>query len=293
MTYEHVLVAGGQGKLGSALGRLGANALGRDTLDVLSIENIDTTFTHHQPKLVVNCTAYTNVDDAETDRNKVFALNRDGARYLAGACARQAIPLLHISTDCVFGDGDPSQPVSEIAPTKPLSVYGQSKLAGEKEVRAAGGPHCIARVSWLFDHSPQSFIGKMLALAQTRDALRIVDDAYGRPTEVNSLALQLLTLSEHMLAGNAVPPLLHLGPPDPVNRFGWAKAIFSASAEFGGPCPALTHCSSDEFQDVARRPRGLILDTQLADSLLGPQPDWQVSSDKAVAAILSKEADAS
>ena len=292
MTYQHVLVAGGQGKLGSALGRLGANALGRGALDVLNIENIDAAFARYKPKLVINSTAYTNVDKAEADSDKAYALNRDGAKHLAEACARNAIPVVHISTDCVFGDGDPSQPVSETAPTTPLSVYGKSKLEGEGAVEAAGGSHCIARVSWLFDHSPQSFIGKMLALAQTRDALKIVDDAYGRPTEVNILAQQLLVLSERMVAGDAVPPILHLGPADPVSRFGWAEAIFSASAKLGGPCPALTPCSSDAFQEAARRPRGLILDTELADEFLGSGPDWKISNDRAVAAILSKEAGA-
>ena len=286
MNRLDILVAGGHGKLGSALGRLGANAVGRDVLDVLSIDSIAAALDGHKPKLAINCTAYTDVDKAESDVETVFALNARGARNLAEFCAERSIPLIQISTDCVFGDGTPSRPVTETAQTVPLSVYGRSKLEGEQAVCAAGGRHCIARVSWLFDDGPHSFIGKMLGFANGREEMQIVDDAYGRPTEVNALAGQLLLLAERMVANESVPSILHLGPPRPVNRFEWAKTIFAASAGAGGPAPNLSPCSSDIFNEPARRPRGLVLDTQLADGLLGPLPDWQTASDAAVANIV-------
>ncbi len=286
MTYKGILVAGGRGKLGSALGRLGANALGREALDVLSMQSISSALDKHAPKLVINCTAYTDVDRAESDAEAVFALNVGGAQRLAELCAERHIPLIHISTDCVFGDGSPDMPVTEDAPMAPLSVYGQSKRDSEVAALEAGGRVCIGRVSWLFDHGPQSFIGKMLAIAQGRETMQIVDDAYGRPTEVGALAERLLKLAELMAGGRDVPSILHFGPPEPVNRFEWAEAVFAASAARGGPAPVLSPCSSDTFNEVARRPRGLVLDTQLADDLLGPFPDWRPSSDAAVAQLV-------
>jgi dTDP-4-dehydrorhamnose reductase len=290
MRPEDILVAGGQGKLGSALGQLGANALGRSALDVLSADSATQALDTHKPNLVINCAAYTNVDKAETDVETAHALNAEGAQIIANACAEHRIPLIHISTDCVFGDGAPNRPVSETAKPNPLSVYGQSKLEGEQAVHLAKGTSCIARVSWLFDHGPQSFIGKMLAIAQERDEMQVVDDAYGRPTEIGALAAKLLKLAELMIEEKAVPPVLHLGSPDPVSRFGWAQEIFAASAKLGGPAPALSPCSSDIFSEPARRPRGLVLDTRLADGLLGSFAGWQQATHRAVAELVSKTA---
>ncbi|MEO9971943.1 MAG: dTDP-4-dehydrorhamnose reductase [Hyphomonadaceae bacterium] len=291
MIHSKILVAGGMGKLGSALGRLGANALGRNAMDIMRADSIHAAFSKYDPDVVINCTAYTNVDQAETDAENVFALNHTATKLLAEICAANDLPILHISTDCVFGDRDPSSPVTETSPTDPLSVYGKSKHQGEMAVQAASGVHCIARVSWLFNDGHDSFIGKMLNIAQGRDAMQIVDDAYGRPTEVTALAVQLLALAERLQRGEQTPTILHLGPADPVSRFEWAEAIFAASAALGGPSPDLTPCSSDVFKEPARRPRGLVLDTTLADSLIGPAPNWQMASNKAVANILSKKGD--
>lgn len=289
MIHSGILVAGGMGKLGSALGRLGANALGRGAMNIMQADSIHAAFSKHDPDVVINCTAYTNVDQAETDAENVIALNHTAAKLLAEICAANDIPILHISTDCVFGDGDPSSPVTETSLTAPLSVYGKSKRDGEMAVQAAGGVHCIARVSWLFNDGPDSFIGKMLDISEGRHTMQIVDDAYGRPTEVNALAMQLIALAERLHRGDQTPTILHLGPADPVSRFAWAEAIFAASAALGGPSPDLTPCSSDQFRELARRPRGLVLDTKLADSLIGPAPNWQMASDKAVANILRKK----
>lgn len=291
MTNKTILIVGGQGKLGSALGRLGSNALGRGELDILRPDSVAAALEAHTPELVINCAAYTAVDKAETDAEAAYAVNRDGAGNVAAACARHGVPLIHVSTDCVFGDGDPHEPVAETAPTMPLSVYGQSKRDGELAVQAASGPHCITRVSWLFDHSPQSFIGRMLAIADGRDKMQIVDDAHGRPTEVNALARRLLTLGGLMQAGKDVPSVLHFGPTKPVSRFEWAQTIFAKSATLGGPAPTLTPCSSDAFDELARRPRGLVLDTCLADGLLGGSPDWLTASDETVARILDRAPD--
>jgi len=286
---EKILVTGGKGRLGKALGALGCTAFGREDMDVTSPDSILAAIEKHQPQLIINCAAYTAVDRAEDEPDKAFAINRDGAANIATACAKPRIPLIQVSTDCVFGDGDITRPVTEEDVAAPLSVYGHSKLAGERAVREAGRQRvCIVRLSWLFDDSPDTFIGKILAAAKTRDALKIVDDAYGRPTPVAPLADQILKLAERMLDGMPLPEVLHIGPQNPVNRYQWAKAVFVQSDALGGPAVTISPCPSAEFPETARRPRGLILDIATATALLGRMPDWRDTNASAVARLLSE-----
>ena len=284
---KDILVTGGQGRLGKVLGTLGCRALSRQQMDITVPASIQHALEKYKPALIINCAAYTQVDRAERERDLAFAINRDGAENLASACAAPRIPLIHVSTDCVFGDGKTDHPVTEADRPMPLSVYGWSKLAGEAAIRADGRRRtCIARISWLFDEAEDTFIGKMLNIAKTRSSLQIVDDAYGRPTPAGDLAKQILTLAEHILDGLPLPEILHLGPQTPVSRFDWATEIFAKSAELGGPAPALTRCPSATFPEPARRPRGLILDVATATALLGLLPDWRIANAQAISKLL-------
>ena len=143
-------------------------------------------------------------------------------------------------------------------------------------------------MAWLFDDGADTFIGKMLKIAEGREVLSIVDDEWGRPTPVAALALQLMELAERMVFDlSPVPEILHLGPPGPVSRYDWAVRIFEASAKLGGPAPRLERVSADVFPTAARRPRGLVLDVSRAEALLGQMPDWGPYSDAAVARLLA------
>lgn len=288
MDANAILVTGGAGRLGRALGRLGCNAPGRDGLDITNRASIAQAIREARPVLVINAAAYTNVDGAEAEADRAHQINAKGAGLIAEVCAEEDIPLIHISTDMVFSQGDPDQPVTEQAEPAPNSVYGQTKLDGELAVRAASGRHCIARVSWLFSGEGESFITKILAVAAQRDHLQLVDDEYGRPTHVDALAAHLLKLSALMVANKTVPPLLHLGPPAPVSRYGWAREIFDVSGECGGPTPEMIPVPGSTFPTPAQRARGLVLDVTLADSLLGPIPEWQPMSASVVRKFLGK-----
>ena len=270
-----ILVAGGAGRLGSALARLGCNAPGRDRLDITDASKIIAAIEQAAPSVIINAAAYTNVDGAETEPDLATQVNAYGAGTLARLCAVAGIPLLHVSTDMVFSEGDPELPISETARPAPNSVYGESKLEGEMQVRAAGGRHCITRVSWLFSDEGESFISKILAVGAKRGQLDLVDDEYGRPTHVDPLAAHLVQLAQMLADGTAVPGLLHLGPADPVSRYGWAKEIFSVAEKAGGPSPELTPVPGSHFPTPAARARGVILDVNQADALLGPMPAWQ------------------
>lgn len=282
-----ILVTGGRGRLGRALGALGCSAFGRDKLDITSEESILRAVETHAPRTIVNCAAYTAVDRAEEEPDLAYAINRDAAARLAAVCHHWRIPLIHISTDCVFGDGDVTRPVTENDPTEPLSVYGASKLEGERAVRAAGRQRvCVARICWLFDDASESFISKILNAAKTRPTLQLVTDAYGRPTLVGDLASQILQLATRLANGMPTPEVLHFGSRDPVNRLDWAKVIFAKSAALGGPSPDLVPCSSDTLRETARRPRNLIMDVATASALIGDLTDWRQATEQVVAAIL-------
>ena len=288
MDRNTILVTGGAGRLGRALGRLGCNAPGRNALDIMDRASIAQAIRQSRPKLVINAAAYTNVDGAEADADRARQINSTGAGRVAEVCAEETIPLIHISTDMVFSQGDPDRTETEQATPAPNSVYGQSKLDGELAVRAAGGRHCIARVSWLFSGEGESFITKILAVAAQRDNLQLVDDEYGRPTHVDTLAAHLLKLSNLMVANKTVPQLLHLGPPGPVSRYGWAREIFDVSGQCGGPTPEMTPVPGSTFPTPAERARGLVLDVALADGLLGPMPAWQPMSASVVRNSIGK-----
>lgn len=288
MDANAILVTGGAGRLGRALGRLGCTAPGRDALDITNRASIAQAVRQSHPVLVINAAAYTNVDGAEAEADRARQINATGASRVAEVCAEEAIPLIHISTDMVFSQGDPDRPVTEQATPAPNSVYGQSKLDGELAVRASDGRHCIARVSWLFSGEGESFISKILAVAQQRDHLQLVDDEYGRPTHVDALAGHLLKLGDLMVAKEDVPTLLHLGPPEPVSRYGWAREIFDVSGKSGGPTPEMTPVPGSTFPTPAERAKGLVLDVALADGLLGPMPEWQPMSASVVRNFLGK-----
>ena len=283
-----ILVTGGKGGLGRALATLSCNALGRDELDVSSESSVCNAIENHAPGLVINCAAYTAVDQAESDEAAAYAVNETGARHIANACLERRLPLIHISTDCVFGDRPPNQPVLETDTPDPLSVYGASKLAGEKAVlETARRQVCIVRASWLFDAKTTSFISKIMDAARTRETLQMVNDEYGRPTPLPDLAGQLIALADRMLNAMPVPEILHLGPREAVTRLDWAKAVFARSAKMGGPDPDLIACSADAFQTAARRPRGLVLDIATATALLGIMPSWREATDAAVDHLLA------
>ena len=172
---DRILVTGGKGRLGEALGRQGCTALSRARLDITEPAQSAAVLEEQRPAAVINPASYTAVDAAEREEEAARAINAAGAANLASFCAAADIPLIHISTDMVFAEGDPESPLGETAWAAPQSVYGATKLEGETMVRSAGGRHCVARVSWLFGQTGTSFVSKMLELAAKGVALSLFD----------------------------------------------------------------------------------------------------------------------
>ena len=146
--------------------------------------------------VIVNCTAFNRVDDAETMQDEAFAVNADGPAKLAAAARAAGARLIHLSTDYVF-DGTATTPIPEDAPRNPVSAYGRSKAAGEERALAANpGGTAIVRTAWLYGEHGPSFPRTMLRLAAERDTVSVVTDQIGQPTWTRDLAAQIVRLVE-------------------------------------------------------------------------------------------------
>jgi dTDP-4-dehydrorhamnose reductase len=193
-----VLVTGANGMLGrdlqEALLGHAVTALGRADLDVTDADAVDAAVSGHDA--VVNCAAYTKVDDAEAHEAEAYAVNATGPANLAAACARRGARLVTISTDYVF-DGTATSPYEEDRPRDPLNAYGRTKAAGEELAlqRHPGGTY-VVRTAWLYGAHGPNFARTMLQLAASRDTWSVVDDQVGQPTWTADLAVQIVRLLE-------------------------------------------------------------------------------------------------
>lgn len=187
-----ILLTGTGGQIGGALQPLLAGhgtimAPARAEFDLSKPEGLVAELDRLRPDLIINPAAYTAVDRAEDARELAFLINARGPGVIAQWAAEHRVPLVHFSTDYVF-DGSGTTPWCEDSPTGPLSVYGASKLAGDTAIRAAGGPHLIARTSWIYAAKGVNFLRTIVRLARERKELRIVADQVGAPTTARTIA---------------------------------------------------------------------------------------------------------
>jgi len=239
-------------------------------LDITDERAVTSFFASERPEATVNCAAWTDVDGAETHRELAHAVNANGAGNLARAAARIGTPLLHISTDYVFdgaapldADGRP-RPYVESDPTGPRSVYGETKLAGERQVLAASPAHTVVRTAWLYGIDGPNFVATMLRLAGEREAVQVVDDQIGSPTWSGHLAPAVVGLIERGVSG-----LVHLTGAGSVSWNGFAKEIFR-QADMSCRVEAIT---SAQMARPAPRPAFSVLETERDDVL--PMGPWQ------------------
>jgi dTDP-4-dehydrorhamnose reductase len=276
-----ILVTGAAGMLGRDVERAGARA-GHELvlwdlpeIDITDPGSVDAKLDglHGEDgslDAIVNCAAWTDVDGAETKREAAHAVNADGAGNLARTAARLGLPLVHISTDYVF-DGTPPldaagrpRPYVESDPTGPRSVYGLTKLEGERQVLAASPRHTVARTAWLYGVDGANFVATMLRLAGERPAVQVVTDQVGSPTWSGHLAPALIGLLERGVHG-----VVHLTGGGEVSWNGFAAEIFRQADVDCAVEPA----SSEQMARPAPRPAWSALDSERDDVL--PLPPWQ------------------
>ena len=204
-----ILITGADGQLGRELIKQGqlkgfsVQAPSEDDMDITDLEKIDRCMAFHQPEVVINAAAYTQVDKAESEAALAFAVNTTGSANLARMCAKNKIPLVHISTDYVF-DGQKGTSYLETDAISPVGVYGRSKAEGEIEIRSHLKEHIILRTSWLYGIHGHNFAKTMLKLATTKPKIRVVADQYGSPTNAADLAQTILIISDRMQFNNDV-----------------------------------------------------------------------------------------
>lgn len=288
-----VFVAGFAGQLARALAARAATsgdealALGRPQLDLelrAGAERIDA----FAPDAIINAAAYTAVDAAETDPTRAFAINRDGAAWLAGIAARRQIPLVHVSTDYVFG-GEKRSAYTEDDPTGPQTVYGQTKRAGEEAVLVTYPAALVVRTAWVYSPYGHNFVRTMLRLAAARDALRVVDDQHGNPTSADDLAAVLLEIVRQAVRQTSRPRgIYHAVGAGDTTWFGFAQEIMRLAAQLGARAVPVMPIATADYPTSARRPRNARLACEKLKRDFNLQlPSWRDSLAKTMNALLA------
>ena len=282
-----ILLTGADGQVGwelqRALAPLGrVVALRRADADLADADALRAVVRRARPALVVNAAAYTAVDAAERERDVAFRVNADAPGVLAEEAARAGVPIVHYSTDYVF-DGAKGAPYVEDDPVGPPSVYGESKLAGERRVAAACPAHLVLRTSWVYAARGRNFLLTMLRLAHERDELRVVADQHGVPTPARLVA----DVTAAMLAraatadGFALPPSLagtyHVAARGATTWHAFAEAIVARDPRRGAQrCRAVVPIATADFPTPARRPAYSVLDpSRLERAFALRMPDWR------------------
>lgn len=288
----NILVTGAGGQLGRQILHLAAGAdtsnrvlgLTSSELDITDAVSVATALdaVRGQPgAVVINCAAYTAVDAAETDEAGASAVNADGPRILAQACARIGARLVHVSTDYVF-DGTSPAPYEPDHPTAPQSAYGRTKLAGERAVLEALPSATVVRTAWVYTGVGSDFVSTMLRLERERDTVTVVNDQTGSPTYARDLAAGLLELA----SGDEVEEqILHLTNAGTASWYELARAVF---AGIGADQDRVQPCSSSEYVRPAPRPAFSVLSGAAWQRAgLTPLRSWQDALDEALSTVRS------
>lgn len=270
MTFR-ALVLGGGGMLGGAVvghgRRLGSAVLGLDRTqaDVTDSEALASWVRRFQPEVIFNCAAFTRVDDCETQEAAALAVNGDGAGFAAAAARAAGAVLIHVSTDYVF-DGTAGSPYPVDAPTAPVSAYGRSKLAGERQVLAYERA-AVVRTSWLFGPGGPNFVYTMAGfVAQGRRELRVVGDQVGCPTYTPFLARALWDLAARLRGRPAADfGVYHYANREPISWYGFTREIVREL----DPTVTVTEVTTAEFPRPAVRPSYSVLAVDRLEALLG------------------------
>jgi dTDP-4-dehydrorhamnose reductase len=273
----NVLVLGENGQLARSLQERMPDAtyLGRTSLDLEDLGAIQPRIVDEHPDFIVNAAAYTAVDAAETDRERAWRLNADAAGEIAAVALRLRIPLLHVSTDYVFG-GDRTNPYREDDPVAPLNVYGSSKLHGERAVATRAGPEWwIFRTSSVFSAHGHNFVKTMLRLAREGKSLRVVVDQVSRPTYAGHVAdVVVQTISKYRTHEPLPSGIYHCASTGAASWFQLAQVTLVRATELGllSELPEIKPIAASEYPTAAARPRYSVLDTSRLENAL----DWQI-----------------
>lgn len=295
-----ILLLGKNGQVGwelqRALSPLGELiALGSADVDLRDQDAVRAGVRQHQPAVIVNAAAYTAVDKAESDASTAHAINAQAPAVLAEEASRIGAWLIHYSTDYVF-DGTKSQPYSEQDETNPRSIYGRTKLEGERMIAARHARHLILRTSWVFATRGGNFAKTMLRLAQERDRLNVIADQVGAPTsaeliaDVTALALQRIRLAQNpdTLAG-----IYHLTARGSTSWHAYAQHVLTLAESNGMMLKVkpeqVQAIGTEAYPLPAPRPKNSRLDTtKLQQAFAIHLPEWRFHVERMMEELTGK-----
>lgn len=265
--------------------------VGRPEFDLAQPTTVYNAIINAQPDIVVSAAAYTAVDQAEDEPELAYAINAAGAEAVAAAAHKCGVPVIYLSTDYIF-PGDSRTPYTEEDLPEPRSVYGHTKLEGERLVALANPQHVILRTSWVYSPFGTNFVKTLLALAPQRESISIVADQWGNPTSAIDLASAILHIADHVTSKSdpVCYGVYHLAGTGDINWSGFARAIFEISEMNGGPSATVTDISSADYTTKAIRPKNSCLNcTKFENKFLTNMPHWKTSLPMIVERILQNK----
>jgi dTDP-4-dehydrorhamnose reductase len=294
-----ILLTGKNGQVGRELRRSLAAlgdlvALGRQEADFSDLTALETAVRRVAPDVIVNAAAYTAVDAAETDRTTAYRVNADAVEVLARLAARQGAWLVHYSTEYVF-DGSSAEPYRENDATAPLSIYGESKLAGEEAVRRSGCRHLLLRTSWVYGYDGGSFMRTILKRAMERESLEVVVDQTGAPTGADLIADVTAHCLRRVLNDRALASVAsgtyHLTAGGQTTRYEYARYLVEAAVKTGAKLKTVPDrvlpVPGSAYVSAAKRPANSLLDTTKLRTTFGATlPEWKTGVNSLLPALL-------
>ena len=274
---KSILVTGASGQLGKCFEKLSSQYsqfdflfMDSSELDITNKCNLAQLFGARDFDYCINCAAYTNVEKAESEKDKAFKINAEAAKLLADICHFSNTTLFHFSTDYVF-NGKSNVPYSEDDKTDPLNVYGASKLKGEENIRKSIDKYFIFRTSWLYSEFGHNFFNTILRKAEEKATLNITTAQKGTPTNANDLAQLVM---EIISSENDNYGVYHFSNDGEATWYDFAEAILEISGNF----EAVVLKKDDSYKTVATRPEYSVLSKKkLQQNFETPLIHWRES----------------
>lgn len=283
-----ILLTGVTGQVGRELKRALAPlgnlvALNRKDMDLSNPGQIREVIRQVKPNLIINAAAYTAVDKAEEEIELAKAINQTAPGIIAEEAEKIGAPLIHYSTDYVFDGQNGGSPYTEEDLPHPMSVYGKTKLEGERAIRKTGAPHLIFRTSWVYGTRGENFLLTIQRLAREKDVLRIVDDHFGAPTWCASIAESALGILQKLFVGEnevdisqfeKISGVYHLSCQGKTSWYGFARAILEKTLTIN--VPKVVPIPAIHYPAPAPRPENSLLSNAKVNKVFGiVMPHWE------------------
>ena len=288
-----IIILGGSGQLGKCLNQQLKEmkhevfSFSKDNLDVTNIHSLTKNIKNIKPDIIINASAYTDVDGAEKNTKYAAKINTEAVSNMAILALKFKAILIHVSTDYVF-DGNSKIPYVEGDIKKPIGCYGATKLAGEEAVIKSGCKYIILRTSWLFSEYGNNFLVKILNASNQFSSLKIVDDQIGCPTYAQDLACAVIKIIDK---GIDKSKIYHYGGDKPCSWFDFSVNIFKQANEIGLKSNTqLISVPSSEYKTLARRPKFSILNSNKIFHEYDITPsDWRLGIKNSLISLIKSQ----